>query len=86
VLTVTPLTDGEYVLSAVALGIDEYYAGVGEATRSAIRRLAPGPTRAKDHSALGVGASFWKSRTDDGLLRAAPTNVAQRSVVIDPRC
>jgi conjugative relaxase-like TrwC/TraI family protein len=31
VLTVTALTDGEYVLSSVALGIDEYYAGVGEA-------------------------------------------------------
>ena len=30
-LTVTALTDGEYVLSSVALGIDEYYAGVGEA-------------------------------------------------------
>jgi conjugative relaxase-like TrwC/TraI family protein len=31
VLTVTALTDGEYLLSSVALGIDEYYAGVGEA-------------------------------------------------------
>jgi conjugative relaxase-like TrwC/TraI family protein len=31
VLTVTALTDAEYVLSSVALGIDEYYAGVGEA-------------------------------------------------------
>jgi hypothetical protein len=31
VLTVTALTDGEYVLSSVALGIDEYDAGVGEA-------------------------------------------------------
>jgi len=31
VLTVTALTDGEYVLSSVALGIDEYYAGGGEA-------------------------------------------------------
>jgi conjugative relaxase-like TrwC/TraI family protein len=31
VLRVTALTDGEYVLSSVALGIDEYYAGVGEA-------------------------------------------------------
>jgi conjugative relaxase-like TrwC/TraI family protein len=31
VLTVTGLTDGEYLLSSVALGIDEYYAGVGEA-------------------------------------------------------
>ena len=30
-LTVTALTDGEYLLSSVALGIDEYYAGVGEA-------------------------------------------------------
>jgi conjugative relaxase-like TrwC/TraI family protein len=30
-LTVTALTDAEYVLSSVALGIDEYYAGVGEA-------------------------------------------------------
>src|SRR4051794_1516981 len=31
VLTVTALTDAEYVLSSVALGIDEYYTGVGEA-------------------------------------------------------
>jgi conjugative relaxase-like TrwC/TraI family protein len=31
VLRVTALTDGEYLLSSVALGIDEYYAGVGEA-------------------------------------------------------
>ena len=30
-MTVTALTDAEYVLSSVALGIDEYYAGVGEA-------------------------------------------------------
>ncbi len=30
-LTVTALTDAEYVLLSVALGIDEYYAGVGEA-------------------------------------------------------
>ena len=30
-LRVTALTDAEYVLSSVALGIDEYYAGVGEA-------------------------------------------------------
>ena len=29
-LTVTPLTDAEYVISSVALSIDEYYAGVGE--------------------------------------------------------
>jgi len=29
VLTVTALTDGEYLLSSVALGIDEDYAGVG---------------------------------------------------------
>ena len=31
VLTVTALTNAEYVLSSVALGIDEYYTGVGEA-------------------------------------------------------
>src|SRR4051794_41501579 len=31
VLTVTALTAAEYVLSSVALGMDEYYAGVGEA-------------------------------------------------------
>jgi conjugative relaxase-like TrwC/TraI family protein len=31
VLTVTALTDAEYLLSSVALGIDEYYVGVGEA-------------------------------------------------------
>ena len=30
VLTVTGLTNGEYLISSVALSIDEYYAGVGE--------------------------------------------------------
>ncbi len=29
-LTVTGLTDAEYLISSVALSIDEYYAGVGE--------------------------------------------------------
>ena len=29
-LTVTGLTDGEYLISSVALNFDEYYAGVGE--------------------------------------------------------
>ena len=29
-LTVTGLRDGEYLISSVALNIDEYYAGVGE--------------------------------------------------------
>ena len=29
-LTVTGLTDAEYVISSVALSIDEYYSGVGE--------------------------------------------------------
>ncbi len=29
-LTVTRLTDAEYLISSVALSIDEYYAGVGE--------------------------------------------------------
>jgi hypothetical protein len=31
VLSVTALRDVEYVLESVALGIDEYYAGVSEA-------------------------------------------------------
>jgi hypothetical protein len=31
VLTVTALTNAEYLLGSVALGIDEYYMGVGEA-------------------------------------------------------
>ncbi|MDP9403974.1 MAG: relaxase domain-containing protein, partial [Actinomycetota bacterium] len=31
VLTLTALRDPEYLISSVALGIDEYYAGVGEA-------------------------------------------------------
>jgi conjugative relaxase-like TrwC/TraI family protein len=31
VLTLTPLRDPEYLISSVALAIDEYYAGVGEA-------------------------------------------------------
>ncbi|MGH9222314.1 MAG: MobF family relaxase [Acidimicrobiales bacterium] len=30
-LNVTPLTDGEYLISSVALGVDEYYLGAGEA-------------------------------------------------------
>ena len=30
VLTLTALTDAEYLISSVALSIDEYYAGVGE--------------------------------------------------------
>jgi TrwC relaxase len=30
VLTVTGLTNGEYLISSVALSIGEYYAGVGE--------------------------------------------------------
>ena len=30
-LTVTSLTNAEYLLGSVALGIDEYYMGVGEA-------------------------------------------------------
>ena len=29
-MTVTALTNAEYLLSSVALGIDEYYTGVGE--------------------------------------------------------
>ena len=29
-LTLTALTDAEYLISSVALSIDEYYAGVGE--------------------------------------------------------
>lgn len=29
-LTVTGLTNGEYLISSVALSVDEYYAGVGE--------------------------------------------------------
>jgi hypothetical protein len=45
VLTVTALTDAEYVLSSVALGIDEYYAGLGE---------APGVWTGKWSAALGL--------------------------------
>ena len=30
-LTITALRDPEYLISSVALGLDEYYAGVGEA-------------------------------------------------------
>ncbi len=29
-LTLTALTDAEYLISSVALSLDEYYAGVGE--------------------------------------------------------
>src|SRR6478735_9243419 len=38
-LTVTALTNAEYVLSSVALGIDEYYTGVGEAPGSWAKSL-----------------------------------------------
>lgn len=30
-LNITPLLDAEYLISSVALGIDDYYLGVGEA-------------------------------------------------------
>ena len=44
-LTVTALTNAEYLLGSVALGIDEYYAGVGE---------APGVWMGQWSSSLGV--------------------------------
>ncbi|MGI8984457.1 MAG: MobF family relaxase [Acidimicrobiales bacterium] len=40
-LTLTALLDPEYVISSVALGIDEYYAGVGEAPGVWAGRFAP---------------------------------------------
>ena len=40
-LTVTALTNAEYVLSSVALGIDEYYTGVGEAPGVWMGRWSP---------------------------------------------
>ena len=43
-LTLTAFTDAEYLISSVALSIDEYYAGVGESpgvwAGSGQRRLA----------------------------------------------
>ena len=44
-MTVTALTNAEYLLSSVALGIDEYYMGVGE---------APGVWMGRWSSSLGV--------------------------------
>ena len=40
-LTVTALTNAEYLLSSVALGIDEYYTGVGEAPGVWMGRWSP---------------------------------------------
>ena len=40
-LTLTALLDPEYVISSVALGLDEYYAGVGEAPGVWAGRFAP---------------------------------------------
>ena len=40
-LTVTELRDAEYVISSVALGLDEYYAGIGEAPGIWTGRFAP---------------------------------------------
>ena len=44
-LTLTALTDAEYLISSVALSIDEYYAGVGE---------SPGVWSGKWAEALGL--------------------------------
>ncbi len=40
-LTITELRDAEYVISSVALGLDEYYAGIGEAPGIWTGRFAP---------------------------------------------
>ena len=40
-MTVTALTNAEYLLGSVALGIDEYYMGVGEAPGVWAGRWAP---------------------------------------------
>ncbi|MGH9153969.1 MAG: MobF family relaxase, partial [Acidimicrobiales bacterium] len=40
-LTLTELRDAEYVISSVALGVDEYYAGIGEAPGVWAGRFAP---------------------------------------------
>ncbi len=40
-LTITELRDAEYVISSVALGLDEYYAGIGEAPGVWAGRFAP---------------------------------------------
>ncbi len=44
-LTLTALTDAEYLISSVALSIDEYYAGVGE---------SPGISAGRWAEALGL--------------------------------
>ncbi|HET7489359.1 MAG TPA: MobF family relaxase [Acidimicrobiales bacterium] len=44
-LTLTALTDPEYLISSVALGLDEYYAGIGE---------APGVWTGRFSAALGL--------------------------------
>lgn len=40
-LTITELRDAEYVISSVALGLDEYYAGIGESPGVWTGRFAP---------------------------------------------
>ena len=40
-MTVTALTNAEYLLSSVALGIDEYYTGVGESPGVWMGRWSP---------------------------------------------
>ena len=59
-LTLTELRDAEYVISSVALGVDEYYAGIGEAPGVWAGRFAPelgleGVVDAEDLRALVEG-------------------------------
>jgi hypothetical protein len=41
-LTITALTNAEYLISSVALSIDEYYSGVGESPGVWAGKWAPG--------------------------------------------
>jgi conjugative relaxase-like TrwC/TraI family protein len=74
VLTLTPLLDPEYVISSVALGLDEYYAGVGEAPGVWAGRFAPelglvGLVDADDLRAIVQGLH---PATDVNLLAGRP--------------
>jgi conjugative relaxase-like TrwC/TraI family protein len=74
VLTITKLNDAEYVISGVALGVDEYYTGTGEAPGVWHGRLAgelglEGVVDADDLRALVLGR---EPGTDVDLLDGRP--------------
>jgi conjugative relaxase-like TrwC/TraI family protein len=74
VLTITKLTDAEYLLSQVALGIDDYYMGVGEAPGVWQGRLADQLGLSGVVEADGLRALLWgrDPGTDVDLLAGRP--------------